>query len=230
MKPSAPRLPESKAVIFDMDGLVLDSEPSYVFAWRQAAAEFGVSLEDGFTQGLFGRHAEDVRRALAEKIGAGFEPSRFHQSAARFWRAYVDAHGIAPMPGLDELLAALDRKQVPYALATNSDGPYAKECLRLGGLAGRFGCVVTRDQVASGKPEPDLFLEAARRIGVLAEECLVLEDSSTGLLAARRAGAIPVLVLARPAPEASTSLAAAVFQSLAEVAEDILARLGDGLR
>lgn len=216
--PLGPRLPMPKAVIFDMDGVVLDSEPSYVFAWRQAAAEFGVALEDEFARGLFGRHADDVACALAEKIGAGFEPGRFRQSAVRFWTDYVDAHGIAPMPGVDELLAALDRQRIPYALATNSDGPYAKECLRLGGLEQHFGCVVTRDQVAVGKPAPDVFLEAARRVGVPATECLVLEDSATGLLAARRAGATPVLVLAHPAPEEAKSLAAANFQSLADVA------------
>lgn len=221
-----PLLPEFSAVIFDMDGLVLDSEPTYAFAWRQAAAEFGVQLGDEFTHNLFGHHADDVERALAEKIGAGFERGRFLDLAARFWRAHVAAHGIAAMPGVDELLALLDHKRIPYALATNSDGAYALECLRLGGLDSRFCRVVTRDQVAAGKPAPDLFLEAARRMGVSAAQCVVLEDSATGLLAARRAGALPVLVLARPAPEHAQALAALIFRSLREVAEDVQARIG----
>ncbi len=130
------------------------------------------------------------------------------------------------MPGWGELLELLDFHRIPYGLATNSDALYASECLRLAGLDGRFPISLTRDQVAAGKPEPDLFLEAARRMGVSAADCLVLEDSATGLRAARRAGAIPVLVLGRQATEEAKALAAACFRSLLEVAEDLRAGWG----
>ena len=219
-----PPLPAFRAIIFDMDGLVLDSEPTYVHAWRQAAADFAVQLEDEFTQSLFGRQADDVERAVAEKIGADFERERFLDLAARHWRAHVGAHGIAPMPGVEELLAALEDLGIPHALATNSDSAYCAQCLGLAGLASRFPLAVTRDQVAAGKPAPDVFLEAARRLGLDAADCLVLEDSPTGLLAARRAGAVPVLVQSRPAPAESKALAAAHFNTLLEVARDIQAR------
>ena len=217
----AMRLPAFKAVIFDMDGLVLDSEPTYVFAWKKAAAEFAVHLDDDFTQDLFGRQAEDVERAMAEKIGEGYQRERFLELAARFWRARVNTCGIAPMPGLEELLEILDSLRIPYALATNSERNYAAQCLGLARLELRFPLAVTRDQVAAGKPAPDLFLEAARRLGRPPDQCLVLEDSATGLLAACRAGTIPALVLARPAPQELKALAAASFRSLREVAEDI---------
>jgi HAD superfamily hydrolase (TIGR01509 family) len=220
MKPR--QLPAFKAVIFDMDGLVLDSEPTYVFAWKKAAAEFAVHLDEGFAQALFGRQAEDVERVMAEKIGEGFERERFLKLAANFWQEHIKSCGIAPMPGLGDVLAALDRLNIPYALATNSEGNYAAQCLGLAGLETRFPTAITRDQVAAGKPAPDLFLEAAKRLNVPAEQCLVLEDSATGLLAARRAGAIPVLVLARSAPAESRALAAASFGSLSEVAGEIL--------
>jgi len=212
------RLPGFSAVIFDMDGLVLDSEPTYASAWQQAAEEFGVHLNKDFLHSLFGRHADDVQTALAQRIGAGFDRNRYHAAAARLWRAHVASHGMATLPGVETLLGLLDQRQIPYALATNSDQPFADECLRLAGLEGRFPWVVTRDQVAEGKPSPDVFLEAARRMGVAAAQCLVLEDSATGLLAARKAGATPVLVLNRPAPEPSAALAAWRFNSLAELA------------
>jgi HAD superfamily hydrolase (TIGR01509 family) len=225
MKPlSQTLLPEFKAVIFDMDGLVLDSEATYVHAWRQAAIAFGTELEDGFVHGLFGNHADTVERALVEKIGAGFDLERFRKLAGQCWREHVQIHGIKPMPGVDGLLALLDEKRIPYALATNSDGPYASECLRLAGLAERFGLVLTRDQVAAGKPEPDLFLEAARRMNVAAAECVVLEDSAPGLEAARRAGSTAALVLARPASPALQALAELQFNSLNAVAEAIHAQ------
>lgn len=215
-------LPRFEAIILDMDGLALDTEPTYAHAWRQAAAEFGVEIDETFCHGLFGHHADDVEHALGRKIGDGFERPRFHELAARHWRAYAATHGVAKMPGLDELLDVLARRRIPYALATNSDGPYASECLRLARATERFPLVITRDQVAHGKPAPDLFLEAAARLGTSADQCLILEDSETGLLAARQAGGLPLLVTRGPnVPARLRSLALAVFPSLDSVAAAI---------
>jgi beta-phosphoglucomutase len=194
-----PSLPPFRAAILDMDGLALDSEATYRHAWRRAAAELGLELDAAFCDGLFGRHADDVEQALQGFLGHGFEPERFHRSAERHWREYLESRGMARMPGLDRLLATLRRRGIPYALATNSDQPYALECLRLAGLEAAFPAVVTRDQVACGKPAPDLFLEAARRLDTPPEWCLALEDSETGLAAARAAGTIAVLVQRRAA-------------------------------
>lgn len=215
-------LADFDAVIFDMDGLVLDSEPAYAHAWKQAAAEFGVRIDDPFCHDLFGRHADDVAQAFAEKIGSDFDRQRFHEVAVYHWRAHVAAHGIAKMAGLDQLLDVLAEGGIPYALATNSDGPYARECLQLSATAGRFPLVVTRDQVSRGKPAPDLFIETARRLETSPERCIILEDSETGLLAARAARALPLLVSSRPeVTERLRSLALAVFPSLASVASAI---------
>jgi HAD superfamily hydrolase (TIGR01509 family) len=190
-------LPDFRAVVFDMDGLALDTESTYCHAWRSAAADLGFDLSEEFCRGLFGRHADDVERSLKNVLGDRFDRESFHESAERHWRRYLDEHGIRPMPGLKALLAVVRERAIPYALATNSDGPYAAECLRLSGMKEAFPVVVTRDQVERGKPAPDLFLEAARRLNVLPGLCLVLEDSETGLEAARAAGTVPVLVQGR---------------------------------
>ena len=181
-----------------MDGLALDTEPTYAHAWRQAATEFGVEIDEEFCHSLFGHHADDVEQALKRKIGNGFDRLRFHELAARHWRAYAATYGIAKMPGLDELLDLLARRRIPYALATNSDGPYAGECLRLARAIERFPLLITRDQVAHGKPAPDLFLEAAERLRTSPAHCLILEDSETGLLAARKDGGPALLVTRAP--------------------------------
>ena len=213
-------LPPFRAAILDMDGLALDSESTYCHAWRFAAAELGRELDEAFLHGLFGKHADDVERDLMEILGEAYERERFYRSAERHWREHLAQHGMARMPGLDDLLALFLRRGLPFALATNSDGIYAHECLRLSGVESEFPVIVTRDQVRRGKPEPDLFLEAARRLGVPPEACLVLEDSATGLAAARAAGTIAVLVQRRA--ETRRRLAAEAVlavASLGEVAE-----------
>jgi len=190
-------LPPFEAVILDMDGLVLDSETTYRQAWRLAAAEVGHPLEEAFLESLFGRHADDVVRSLAAALGPDFDRKRFFQAAERHWFDRIQANGIPQMPGVCTLLNLLRERTTPYALATNSDERYARLCLRLGDLDEVFPIVVTRDQVASGKPEPDVFLEAARRLEIEPEACLVLEDSETGLHAAGAAGMRAVLIQRR---------------------------------
>lgn len=219
-------LPPFRAAILDMDGLALDSESTYAQAWRLAAAEFGCELSDGFCQELFGRHADDVEQALRHRLGEVYDRERFHRAAERHWRAHLERHGMARMPGLEVLLAVLRSREIPFALATNSDGIYARDCLRLSGVEADFPVIVTRDQVRRGKPEPDLFLEAARRLDVRPELCLALEDSATGLAAARAAGTIAILVQRRE--ETRHKLMGEAFMavaSLADVAELIEAGL-----
>jgi len=190
-------LPAFYAVILDMDGLVLDSETTYCGAWRKAAADVGHALDNGFLESLFGRHADDVVQALAGELGPSFDREAFFRAAERHWFEHIETHGIPRMPGVDGLLAIFREASIPFALATNSDGHYARLCLERGGLRDAFTVMVTRDQVALGKPEPDVFLEAARRLNVDPAACLVLEDSETGLMAALAAGTQPILIQRR---------------------------------
>ncbi|MGZ8217176.1 HAD family hydrolase [Methylomagnum sp.] len=210
-------LPPFHAAILDMDGLVLDSESTYCHAWCRAASDLGIELSEAFCHGLFGRHADDVARAFRAKMGAAFEPERFHRLAERHWRDYLDTHGMDRMPGLEALLAVFRNREIPYALATNSDGIYARQCLRLAGLEAEFPVIVTRDQVPLGKPEPDVFLEAARRLETPSGLCLGVEDSATGLAAARAAGTITVLVQRRE--EVRRQLAGKADLALTSLAE-----------
>lgn len=217
IRPAVP--PVFRAAIFDMDGLVLDSEITYVQAWRRAARALGRALDDAFFHSLFGRHADDVEQALREAMGESFDRERFHALAARYWREHLATHGMGRMPGLETLLALLRRRGIPYALATNSDAPFVRECLELAGLALEFPVVVTRDQVARGKPAPDVYLEAARRLGVPAGLCLGLEDSPTGLQAADQAGTITLVVQKHAAVRCELAgRARFAFASLEEVA------------
>ncbi|MEY4684881.1 MAG: hypothetical protein RLZ25_1340 [Pseudomonadota bacterium] len=189
--------PPFSAILFDMDGLVLDSEKTYVTAWQRAARELGKHLEAAVAEGLFGRHADDVAKLLGEALGPDFDRKAFFEIAERHWFEVLAHEGIQSMSGVEALLTDLQKAGIPFALATNSDAHYAERCLTAANLTNAFKTFVSRDQVQSGKPAPDLFLEAAERLGILPSHCLVLEDSETGLIAARAAGTQPILIQQR---------------------------------
>ncbi|MGZ5526758.1 MAG: HAD-IA family hydrolase [Methylomonas sp.] len=182
------------AVIFDMDGLVLDTESTYIIAWQQAAKEMGYDFSDDFCLSLSGCHYKDVELRLTEHCGAKFNLQTFNRLSSDFWREYVDIHGIKLKHGFTGLVELLIRKKIPYCLATNSPGENALECLELAGIEELFPIVVAREQVRHGKPEPDIFLKAAELMQVDIGRCLVIEDSFAGIVAASRAGAVTVLV------------------------------------
>ena len=210
------------AVIFDMDGLVLDTESTYCLAWQQAAAVMGQSLSDAFWLSLSGLHYRDVEQKLLSACGADFNLHVFHHRAGIFWRDHVGTHGITIKPGFTELLDTLIQRQLPFCLATNSRAANAIECLELAGLTGVFATVITRDDVECGKPAPDIFLAAAAALQVDIRRCLVLEDSYTGIAAASRAGAFPVYVPSvTPANPAAVVLCSMMANDLRQMLEII---------
>lgn len=215
-------LKDFSAVIFDMDGLVLDTESTYVVAWKQAASAMGYDLPEDFCVLLSGLHYRDVAQKVMEHCGAGFDLQAFNRLSAKVWRDYVNVHRIKVNPGFSELLDVLNRKNIPYCLATNSATVNALECLELAGLENVFSLIVTRDHVPCGKPEPDIFLKAAELLQVDISRCLVLEDSDAGILAASRAGAISVFIPSGTQIDPSTvQLCDLMVSNLAELADII---------
>jgi beta-phosphoglucomutase len=188
------KLTDFAAVIFDMDGLVLDTESTYFAAWRQAASAMGYEFSEEFCLLLSGLHYYDVELKLLEYCGAGFDLQTFNQLSGVFWREHVRVHGIKVKHGFSELLALLVRQKIPYCLATNSATANALECLELAGIEEVFSIIVTRDHVPCGKPEPDIFLKAAELMQVDIGQCLVIEDSHAGIVAASMAGAVSVFI------------------------------------
>jgi beta-phosphoglucomutase len=161
------------AVILDMDGLMLDTEHLYKRAWQAAASELGYRFDDSFYFTLLGRTNAAGELALAEYFGPAFPLARFQTRWAELWRRDVEVSGIPFKPGLAELLAYLAAQAIAVAVATSSDQAYAAFSLKLAGLdERRFAHVVTGDQVQRGKPAPDIYREAASRLGVDPARCL----------------------------------------------------------
>lgn len=209
-----------------MDGLVLDTEPAYFQTWQQAAAHLGYALPDSFFQSLSGLHWPAICQRLQTECGKDFPIAQFAQQATHSWQTIVTQHGIAVKSGFFELLTCIQQVGLPFCLATNSPRRKAQECLDYAGLSTTFPLLIGRDDVAEGKPAPDLFLKAAQLLNVPIHDCLILEDSACGLQAAHRAGAPVFLIPSLPLSQLPDHhLATHVFCDLHAVAKAMATHL-----
>jgi HAD superfamily hydrolase (TIGR01509 family) len=182
------------AVIFDMDGLLLDTEPLAARAWTDAAAALGVDFDDGLALAMVGRNWGDCVAMVRARYGTDYPVDAVLDKWHVTYDAIVARDGLRVKPGAVELIEWLERKAIPRAVATSTRRERAREKLVSAALFPRFLEVVGGDEVARGKPEPDIYVEAARRLGVVAAECVALEDSEPGVRAALAAGMRPIMV------------------------------------
>jgi len=182
------------AFLFDLDGTLLDSVYQHVVAWHEVLLEVGIEVPAWSLHRRIGMSGGLFLAALAHETGRTIDAadvgmlSAMHAAAFERQRASV-----RPLPGAPELLAALSAIGVPWAIATSGLEAGARPALELLGVPGAV--LVTRDQVRRAKPDPDLFLAAARALGEEPAHCLVVGDSVWDLLAARRAGSLGLGVL-----------------------------------
>ena len=178
------------AVIFDVDGVLVDSWDAHYRSWSLMAAECGVPFSETDFAASFGMTSDEVIRRHWGDADGPPPPDRIAALDDRKERLYRDLvdRDFPPIPGAAELIDALHAAGVP--LAVGSSGPPENVGLVLErlGRADRFGAVVSRADVARGKPAPDIFQEAARRLGVSVSRCVVIEDAPAGVAAARAAG------------------------------------------
>ncbi|MFA6052052.1 MAG: HAD family phosphatase [Methylobacter sp.] len=216
------KLADFSAVIFDMDGLVLDTESTYFLAWQQAARAMGCDFSEQFCRSLSGLHYKDVELKLLENCGADFNLQAFNQLSGEFWYKYVNANGINTRHGFTELLELLMRQKMPYCLATNSLAVNALECLELAGIKDVFPIIVTRELVQNGKPAPDIFFKAAELMQVDISRCVAIEDSHAGIEAASKAGAFSVFIPSiLPADPLTVELCDLMMDDLAQLTDAI---------
>jgi HAD superfamily hydrolase (TIGR01509 family) len=216
-----------QAVIFDMDGLILDTEFIYRLAWQKAASELNCDLSDSLYLTLVGRSNSDAEAILLNTFGDGFSLPLFRSRWAQCWQEHVQKHGIGMKPGLLELLDLLDEHHIPKAVATSTI--WDEAMLSLGELVRCFDSIVTGDQVRRGKPAPDIYLLTASQLQVSAHRCLVLEDSEAGARAACEAGMMTIMVpdLIQPSEEV-TAQVYNICSSLHEVRELLMMGGEDG--
>jgi len=213
------------AVIFDMDGLMLDTERIARRMWRQVLRECGYTLTDDMYAAFIGLTPRDARLLMYETFGDDLPLGACEARANEVYRDIIERDGVPLKRGLTDCLDFLDTTTVTTAVATSTERRFAVPLLKQTNLFHRFHAVVTGDNIVRGKPAPDIFLVAAERLSASPGECIVLEDSLPGIHAARNAGMIPIMIpdLVSP-PDDIRHIAHAVVSTL-DVAVPLIARL-----
>jgi HAD superfamily hydrolase (TIGR01509 family) len=207
------------AVVFDMDGTLLDTELVFRTIVFDVAGSLGYEMTDALHLAMVGSSHEATTQLLVEAYGASFPHGVFDAECRQMMQRQL-AETVPVKRGAVALLGALRTRNIPIAVATSSRSPHAFGHLGRAGLLDMFETIVTRDDVVNPKPHPEPYLTAARRLGVKPERCLALEDSHSGVRAAHAAGLQTIMVpdLVQPTEEIA-GLCVAVLPSLAEVHE-----------
>lgn len=210
-------------VVFDMDGLLIDTETVWRDVQLAEAEAQGLDLPLSVIQSLIGQRWQVNRRILQDHFGPDFDLEAFIAAVSERHAATCRA-GIAVKAGVVELLDLLDALGLPRAIATSSDRQVVADRLQPCGLFGRFHAVITNEDCAQGKPHPEPYLNAARALGLDPAACLALEDSYSGVRSAHAAGMMTVMVPdLLPATEEIGGLCVAVAETLHQVRDALLA-------
>ena len=181
-----------QAVIFDMDGVLVDSGAYHRAAWLALLGELGAEPEDGeFWRLTIGRPVEEALPLLLGRPLSAREIARYSKRKTDLYHQIANGR-FQPVPGAVAFVRGLQRQNVPRALATSASPRSVAAVLEDLGLTGEFPVIVTADDVERGKPDPEVYLAAASGLGVTPRHCVVFEDSLVGVEAALRAGMIPI--------------------------------------
>jgi HAD superfamily hydrolase (TIGR01509 family) len=175
-----------EAVVFDLDGVLVDSEQLWDEARQDLAAEHGIAWPGEASRAMMGMSSKEWPRYMADEVGVPLSPGAVNEEVvSRMLRGYEDH--LPLLPGAREAVERLAGRW-PLGLASSSNREIIDVVLGEMGVAGLFRATVSSEEVGRGKPAPDVYVEAARRLGVDAAACVAVEDSHNGILSAKAAG------------------------------------------
>ena len=213
----------SWGVLFDWDGVVIDSSSQHERSWELLAAEQGLALPEGHFKKGFGKKNE----IIIPTLGWGDDPLLIGKLADRkeaLYRELVAAEGVTILPGALELLQALKEKGIPRAVGSSTPRENLDALFASTGLDLLFDAVVCGSDVSHGKPDPEVFLSGAEKLGLPRQRCIVIEDAFAGIEAAHRAG-MKVVGVATTNPVDSLTMCDLAVVSLEEVTPHRLSKL-----
>lgn len=182
------------AVVFDMDGVLFDSERITRIMWKKAGEEFHVDDVENSVKDCTGRNISDTCVYLKNKYGENFPAYDFRMRCSELFHSYVDEFGLPLMPYAREILLSLKKKSYVLALASSTRKLIAEKELKEAGLYDFFTTVTCGDMVKHSKPDPEIYLYACSSLGFAPENCVAVEDSPNGIISAYSAGMKCVMV------------------------------------
>ena len=204
------------AVIFDLDGLLADTEPLWIASARELLQRRGLAEDPQLRPRVMGRPPKVVAAIYVEHFGLDEEPGDLMEERLAILRQLYGERGVDPLPGAVPLVRQLCASGLPLAVASGSPTELVELVLSKIQLAGAFSAVVGSDQGGRGKPAPDIFLNAAARLGWIPDRCVVLEDSALGIIAALAA---KMGCIACPSAETPTDVATRAHRVVSALTE-----------
>lgn len=184
----------AKAILFDMDGTLIDTEKLLFRFWRQAARECGYDMSEETALSLRSLSYKYAPDLMHEKMGGDFDYFKVRERRKALMKEYLDVHGVEAKPDLKEVLFKLTKKGYKLAVVTATAEDRAKKYLTEIDVYSTFDKVICATMVEYGKPSPDVYLYACEQIGEDPNDCIAVEDSPNGILSAYRAGCKPVMI------------------------------------
>lgn len=183
-----------KGVIFDMDGLILDTEKLYQKFWIEASKACGFEMSLNQALQLRSLDKNLAKKLLSEMFGDKYDYKQVHDIRVKLMSEYIDKYGVQAKPGVAELVDYLKEKCIKIAIATATKYERANAHLTLAGVRQCFDTIICACELEHGKPYPDVYLYACEKLGLAPNSCIALEDSPNGIMAAYRAGCTPIFV------------------------------------
>ncbi|HAV43631.1 TPA: hypothetical protein DCX15_06435 [bacterium] len=214
-----------EAVIFDMDGLMVDTESFYTQAITEVANKRGREFTLKLKQEMMGRQGIESMTIFKEQLELEETPLELLEERSKIFGGLLNASRIEPLPGLLKLLDELRKEGIRRAIASSSKRCWIEIIVSRFGLDGEFEVIVSGDDVRYGKPDPEIYLLTARRLGLSPENCLVLEDAPVGVIAAKKAGMYCIVCPNQFSQGLDFSLADTVVNSLEDVTLNLITNL-----
>jgi HAD superfamily hydrolase (TIGR01509 family) len=181
-------------IIFDIDGLMFDTEKISFVSWKDAAARYGYQIDDGIFGKTIGANLTSTKDVYLKHFGSNFPIENIISERVRITEEIIRLNGVPIKKGLYDLLDYLDQSNIKKAVATSTSRNRALNLLKLAGIDNRFDYVLCGDEIEKSKPDPEIFLKASDKLGYSPDQCLVLEDSEAGIEAAYKAGMFPIMI------------------------------------